>query len=162
MQCNKRPATHSITSSAISRNSRLIVNPSSLAVFRLMTISNVVGCSTGSSPGFGLFRILSTYVAVQGRIARDLPDRCAAGSRGLVVHRPVRGSGGRRGRRRHTTRHPPGIARSAEKLGTREVKACRVIAVSWMGENTGCAPRAHHDRTRSTCYLVEFTPYDPA
>src|SRR5262245_35842108 len=56
---------HSITSSATKRKSRLIVSPSSLAVFRLMTNSNLVGCSTGKSAGLAPLRILSTYVAVR-------------------------------------------------------------------------------------------------
>src|SRR5215467_13562839 len=64
---------HSITSSATKRKSRVIVSPSSLAVFRLMTNSNLVGCSTGKSAGLAPLRILSTYVAVRrnrsGRLA---------------------------------------------------------------------------------------------
>src|SRR5262245_51128883 len=64
MRCNNwawaSAGTYSITSSAISRNSRETVSPSSFAVFRLRTISNVVGCSTGNSAGFAPLRILST------------------------------------------------------------------------------------------------------
>jgi hypothetical protein len=52
-------ATYSITSSAISKKSRVIVRPSALAVFRLMTSSNFVGCWTGNSAGFAPLRILS-------------------------------------------------------------------------------------------------------
>ncbi len=37
-----------------------IVRPRALAVLRLMTSSNFVGCSTGRSPGFVPLRILST------------------------------------------------------------------------------------------------------
>ena len=37
-----------------------IVRPSVLAVFRLMTNSNFVGCSTGRSAGLAPFKILST------------------------------------------------------------------------------------------------------
>src|SRR5262252_8883655 len=44
--------THSITSSARSRNDSGIVRPSALAVVRLMTRSSLVDCSTGISPGF--------------------------------------------------------------------------------------------------------------
>jgi hypothetical protein len=40
-----------------------IVRPSALAVFELMTSSNLVGCSTGRSAGFAPLRILSTYPA---------------------------------------------------------------------------------------------------
>src|SRR5262249_46826064 len=51
---------HSITSSARNRNDSGIVRPSALAVVRLMIRSNLVGCSTGMSPGFVPRRILST------------------------------------------------------------------------------------------------------
>src|SRR5262245_1897041 len=43
---------HSITSSARDRNDSGIVSPRALAVVRLITRSNLVGCSTGISPGF--------------------------------------------------------------------------------------------------------------
>ena len=42
-----------------------IVRPICLAVLRLITSSNFVGCSTGSSAGLAPFRILSTYVATR-------------------------------------------------------------------------------------------------
>src|SRR6266702_4647893 len=51
---------HRITSSAWKRSVGGIVIPSPLAVFRLMTNSNFMGCSTGSSAGLAPFRILST------------------------------------------------------------------------------------------------------
>src|SRR5438105_11287295 len=51
-----------MTCSARRRSDGGIVRPSAFAVFRLMTNSNLVGCSTGSSPGFAPFRILSTYM----------------------------------------------------------------------------------------------------
>ena len=73
-QRNKLPPPHSITSSAISRKSRVKVRPSAFAAFRLMTSSNLVGCCTGSSAGLAPFRILSTYVAVcRARSARLAP-----------------------------------------------------------------------------------------
>ena len=55
-----RRCHHSITLSA--RRSMLCgtVMPSALAVFRLITSSNFVACTTGSSAGFAPFRILST------------------------------------------------------------------------------------------------------
>ena len=59
----RRPAAkhrHSITSSAVARSEGGIVRPISLAVFRLMTSSNRVGCSTGSSAGFPPLRIFAT------------------------------------------------------------------------------------------------------
>jgi hypothetical protein len=50
-------AAQRITSSAWNRRVGEIVRPSSFAVFRLMTSSNFVGCSTGRSPGLAPFRI---------------------------------------------------------------------------------------------------------
>src|SRR6266511_2633705 len=46
--------THSITSSAMASTPGGKVRPSALAVFRLMTNSNLVGCKTGRSAGFRL------------------------------------------------------------------------------------------------------------
>src|SRR5262245_54052054 len=43
---------HSINSSARNRNGSGIIRPSALAVVKLMTRSNLVGCSTGMSAGF--------------------------------------------------------------------------------------------------------------
>jgi len=54
---------YSITSSATLRSLSGIVRPSALAVLRLITSSNVVGCSIGKSPGFAPLKILSTYKA---------------------------------------------------------------------------------------------------
>ncbi len=51
---------HWITVSARMRTDWGIVRPMALAVLRLMTSSNVVGCSTGRSAGLAPFRILST------------------------------------------------------------------------------------------------------
>src|SRR5262249_42363304 len=50
-------APHSITSSARAKNVSGTVRPSALAVVRLTTSSNLVGCSTGRSPGFAPRRI---------------------------------------------------------------------------------------------------------
>src|SRR5206468_12480457 len=58
---------HSITSSARARIAGAIVRPSALAVFRLMTNSNLVGCCTGRSAGLAPLRILSTYAALRRR-----------------------------------------------------------------------------------------------
>src|SRR3954467_2510585 len=63
--------THSITSSTSIWNSRVIVTPRSLATCRLMTNSNLVGCSTGNAEGFAPLRIRSTYLA----LCRDRSDR---------------------------------------------------------------------------------------
>src|SRR5262249_59187563 len=54
------PPHHSITSSAVASSVRGTVRPSALAVLRLMTSSNLVGCWTGSSAGFAPLRILPT------------------------------------------------------------------------------------------------------
>src|SRR5262249_9304709 len=73
-QCDELAALHSITSSATNRMSRLIVSPTSLAAFTLMTSSNLVGRSTGKSAGFAPLSILSTYVAVRrNRSSRFAP-----------------------------------------------------------------------------------------
>ena len=53
-------AIHSITSSARARIDGGIVRPSALAVLRLITSSNLVGCSTGKSAGLAPERILPT------------------------------------------------------------------------------------------------------
>ena len=50
---------HSITSSASASSIGGIAKPSALAVFKLMTRSNLVGCSTARSAGFAPRRILS-------------------------------------------------------------------------------------------------------
>ena len=50
--------THSITSSARGSSDCGTVRPSILAVFRLITNSNLVGCKTGKSEGFSPLRIL--------------------------------------------------------------------------------------------------------
>jgi hypothetical protein len=51
---------YSITSSARASSEGGTVRPSALAVIRLMTRSNLVGCSIGRSAGFAPRRILST------------------------------------------------------------------------------------------------------
>src|SRR5262249_14793475 len=57
---DERPPLHSITSSARASSVGGISRPSNLAAVRLMMSSNLVGCSTGMSPGFAPRRILST------------------------------------------------------------------------------------------------------
>src|ERR1700732_3223462 len=54
---------HSITSSALIMTSSGIVKPEALAVLRLTTSSNLVGCSTGISAGFSPLRMRSTISA---------------------------------------------------------------------------------------------------
>jgi hypothetical protein len=51
---------HRITLSALAKTLGGIVNPICFAVFKLMTSSNFIGCSTGSSAGLAPFRSLST------------------------------------------------------------------------------------------------------
>ena len=64
MQRSKKER-YSITSSARARSVGGIVRPRAFAVVRLRTRSNLVGCSTGMSPGFAPRRILSTISAVR-------------------------------------------------------------------------------------------------
>jgi hypothetical protein len=56
---------YSITWSARASIDGGMVRPSALAVFKLITNSNFVGCSTGRSAGFAPFKILSTYGAAR-------------------------------------------------------------------------------------------------
>jgi hypothetical protein len=56
---------YSITSFTRRRNDSGTVKPSALAVVRLITRSNFVGCSTGRSAGLAPRRILSTYSAAR-------------------------------------------------------------------------------------------------
>ena len=51
---------YSITSSAVARSAGGMSRPSALAVLRLMTSSNLVGCGIGRSPGFSPLRMRPT------------------------------------------------------------------------------------------------------
>ena len=62
---NIPPEVHRITSLACSKTDWGIARPMALAVLRLITNSNVVGCSIGRSPGFAPLSILSTYAAAR-------------------------------------------------------------------------------------------------
>src|SRR6516165_2009899 len=55
------PPNHSITSSASESRLSEILTSSALAVLRLITVSNLVGCSTGRSAGFAPLRIRAVY-----------------------------------------------------------------------------------------------------
>src|SRR5262245_37619646 len=55
---------HSITSSARASSDGGTSMPSAFAVVRLMTRSNLVGCSTGTSLGFALRKILANCCAI--------------------------------------------------------------------------------------------------
>src|SRR5260370_30122638 len=54
MHCNIQDR-YSITSSAVASSEGRIVRPSAFALLRLTISSNLVGCSTGRSPGFAPF-----------------------------------------------------------------------------------------------------------
>ena len=56
---------HSITSSARNNTDSGTASATAFAVVRLITKSNLVGCSTGISPGLAPCRILSTYSAAR-------------------------------------------------------------------------------------------------
>src|SRR6516164_7565031 len=71
---DKLAPPHSITSSASCWSCAGTLRPKALAVFRLMTSSNLVGCWTGNSAGWAPLRILSKYGAVcRARSARLAP-----------------------------------------------------------------------------------------
>jgi hypothetical protein len=55
------PPSHSITSSAVICMINGTARPSFLAVFRLITNSNLLDCMTGRSPGFSPLRIRPAY-----------------------------------------------------------------------------------------------------
>ena len=55
--CTTANKDHSITSSARARSVGGTSIPSAFAVFRLMTSSNLTGCSTGRSAGFAPLKI---------------------------------------------------------------------------------------------------------
>src|SRR5262249_16685162 len=55
---NELAPPHSITSSAMASNPGGKVSPSDLAIFRLISSSNLADCTTGSSPGRAPFKIL--------------------------------------------------------------------------------------------------------
>src|SRR5215472_4106194 len=59
------PRAHWMISSARPISACGIVRPRALALLRLMTSSNLVGCSTGKSLGLAPFRILSTNTATR-------------------------------------------------------------------------------------------------
>src|SRR5262249_34907715 len=56
---------HSITSSAICCRCKGTLSTNALAVLRLIRSSNLVGCSTGRSPGLAPLRILSAKTAAR-------------------------------------------------------------------------------------------------
>src|SRR5215469_8797576 len=61
--------THSMTSSARAIGVGGTMMPSSLAVLRLMTRSNLAGAWTGSSLGFSPLRMRSTYVGARRKLS---------------------------------------------------------------------------------------------
>src|ERR1700720_1482127 len=70
----QQAAGYWITLSALASSDTGTVMPSAFAVLRLMTSSNLLGCSTGISPGFVPRRILSTMsAACRNRLAKFGP-----------------------------------------------------------------------------------------
>ena len=66
MHCSKRRVSiHSITCRRAARTAPESPRPSALAVVKLTTRLNLVGCSTGMSAGFAPCRILSTISAAR-------------------------------------------------------------------------------------------------
>src|SRR5262249_38211040 len=72
---------YSITSSARCCKNHGTSSPSAFAVFRLMTSSNLVDCSTGRSAGSAPLRILSTKTARQAKLSRNFGSLTAAALR---------------------------------------------------------------------------------
>jgi len=70
--CTAAGWRYSMTSSAVASSDGGTVIPSAFAVFRLITNSNLVGCSTGRSAGLVPLSILSTYSAVRRNMAVKL------------------------------------------------------------------------------------------
>ena len=66
-KCVHVGAVHWSTSSARDSRDWGIVRPMAFAVLRLMTNSNLLGCSIGMSPGFSPFRILSAMTTTRGK-----------------------------------------------------------------------------------------------
>src|SRR5437763_4547250 len=64
-QRDELASRHSITSSARCCRNQGTSRPSALAVLRLITSSNFVGCSTGISAGFPPCKILTTNAAAR-------------------------------------------------------------------------------------------------
>src|SRR4029077_11959012 len=70
-QRDELPPLHSITSSARASKVAGTSRPTTFAAVRLITSSNFVGNSTGRSPGFVPFKILSTKAAVRRQLSRN-------------------------------------------------------------------------------------------
>src|SRR5262245_23821139 len=69
LSCSAVVLPHLITFSARIIITGGIVRPSALAVLRLITSSNLVGCSTGRSADLVPFRILSTKTAARLKVS---------------------------------------------------------------------------------------------
>src|SRR5262249_8321938 len=81
---------YSITWSARASSDGGIVRPRALAVLRLITSSNLVGCSTGRSAGFAPLRILSTNTATRRSVSsvyswEALRPPCSAQDRAVEI-----------------------------------------------------------------------------
>jgi hypothetical protein len=69
---NDHSAVHSTTSSTVARKLCGKVTPRAFAVFRLITSSNLVGCSIGKSAGLTPRAIRSTYLAASRSMLETL------------------------------------------------------------------------------------------
>jgi hypothetical protein len=79
---DRLPPLHSITSSARASSDCGTVRPSALAVLRLMTSSNFVGCSIGKSAGLAPLSILSTKTAARRDLLHSSSGRQPPHARG--------------------------------------------------------------------------------
>ena len=147
---------YSITSSARIRNESGMVNPSALAVVRLTTRSNLVGCSTGISLGLVPRRILSTMSAARRKWSRMNWRRIDAlgreRSRGAKPYRPE--AHGRAPARSFLTPRADGIVEASRRKGRRRaakqgrrralvraLRLCTRLLLLWhLGYGFSCRP----------------------
>src|SRR5713101_3580648 len=86
-----------------------MVRPRAFAVLRLITSSNLMGCSTGRSAGVAPFRILSTYV--RGRAAPVRGDDWPIAYEAAGLHRHPCGVHGRQAARGRELYEPCAVHR---------------------------------------------------
>ncbi len=111
-----------------------MVSPRAFAALRLIIISNVVGCSTGRSPGLAPLRTLSTNVAARGDSGRRTTDGRPASARtpvflcdhvqapGSLLAKPFRGCDALRPPSHGTARYGPS---STQKLTAARRRRCQ-------------------------------------
>src|SRR6266540_5122862 len=107
-----------MASSAFSSTDGGIVSPRDLAVLRLITSANLVGCSMGRSAGFAPFRILSTYTAASPAMSTKLAPYAMS---------------------------PPAstYSRNAKLVGSRFFRASCVICIRRMSQLQRLKPKMH-------------------